>query len=63
MKSIKTMPSQDQGFTVGELTIVIAILLIAGLIWSKVNKNENYDQTLQIDGNKISLSQPTIYLS
>ena len=59
MKSRKIMPSQDQGLTVGELTIAIAILLIAGLIWSKVNKDEAYDQSLQIDRNKISLSQAT----
>jgi len=53
------MLSQDQGLTVGELTIAIAILLIAGLIWSKVNQNKGYDQSLQIDRNKISLSQPS----
>jgi len=57
MKSRKIMPSKDQGLTVGELTIAIAILLIAGLIWSKVNKDEGYNQSLQIDRNKISLSQ------
>ena len=59
MKSRKIMLPKDQGLTVGELTIAIAILLIAGLIWSKVNKNEEYDQSLQIDRNKISLSQST----
>ena len=52
------MPSQDQGLTVGELTIAIAIILIAGLTWSKVNQDESYDQSLQIDCNKISLCQP-----
>ena len=53
------MSSQDQGLTVGELTIVIAILLIAGLIWSNVNKDDSYEQSLQMDRNKISLRQPT----
>ena len=52
------MASKDQGLTVGELTIAISILLIAGLIWSKVNKDEAYDQSLRIDRNKISLIQP-----
>ena len=34
MKSRKIMPSNDQGLTVGELTIAISVLIIAGLIYS-----------------------------
>ncbi len=57
MKSRKIMPSKDQGLTVGELTIAIGILIIAGLILSNINKDERYDQSLSIQNNEIYLNQ------
>ena len=51
------MDTQNQGLTVGELTIAIAILIIAGFIWSNIGKDKNYDQSLRINSNQISLSQ------
>ncbi len=50
------MPSKDQGLTVGELTIAIAILIIAGLIWSNIRKNDEGDQSLSINSKVITLN-------
>ena len=46
------MNSKDQGLTVGELTITIGILIIAGLIWSNLTKIKSKEQSL----NKSSIS-------
>ncbi|KGG11266.1 MULTISPECIES: hypothetical protein [Prochlorococcus] len=51
------MNSQDQGLTVGELTITIAIVIIAGLIWTNISRNQESDQS------KFIQSSPTILLS
>ncbi len=55
MKSRKIMYSKDQGLTVGELTIAIAILILAGLIWSNVSNNESFEESLKTNSPKISL--------
>ena len=41
------MLPKDQGLTVGELTIAIAILLIVGFVWSNINKRGSEDQSLK----------------
>ncbi len=55
MKLRKIMSSKDQGLTVGELTIAIAVLIIGGIIWSNLSKDKNYDQSLYIHSNLISV--------
>ena len=35
------MNSKDEGLTVGELTIAIAVLIIGFLVWSGITKREN----------------------
>ena len=57
MKPRKIMSSKDQGLTVGELTIAIAVLIIGGIIWSNLSKDKNYDQSLNIHLNTISAMQ------
>ncbi len=42
------MTQGNQGFTVGELTITIGILIIAGLIWSNIVKRQNPNQSLEM---------------
>lgn len=39
------MNSKENGLTVGELTIGIAVLIIAGLIWTTFNKEKNSEQS------------------
>ena len=50
------MASKDQGLTVGELTIAIGALLVAGLIWSSISNNENSNQSLRMQTDHISSS-------
>ena len=35
------MKSKQNGLTVGELTMAIGALIIAGLLWTTINKKEN----------------------
>ncbi len=42
------MDTKDQGLTVGELTMAIGALIIAGLIWSSLNKKEESSQTMEL---------------
>ena len=41
------MDQQDKGLTVGELTITIGIVIIAGLIWSNLAKKQPQKQSLR----------------
>ena len=46
------MNSEDHGLTVGELTMAIGALIIAGLIWTTINKKENTSNVSNISGCK-----------
>ncbi len=35
------MSSNNDGFTVGELTITVAVLIVAGLVWTNLPKGDN----------------------
>ena len=45
IKKIQTMNSQNQGLTVGELTITVGIIIIAVLIWSNLAKRQTQKQS------------------
>ena len=51
------MNSKDQGLTVGELTLAIGTLIIAGLIWSNIVNDKDSEQSLNIEHNLFSLSK------
>ncbi len=51
------MTYKDQGLTVGELTIAIGILIIAGLIWSNIRKANDSKQISSIEINLVSFKQ------
>ncbi len=46
------MKSKEYGLTVGELTMAIGALIIAGLIWSTINRKDDNKEAF----NNISLS-------
>ena len=45
IKKIQTMNSQNQGLTVGELTITVGIVIIGILIWSNLAKRQPQKQS------------------
>ena len=57
------MNSKDQGLTVGELTITIGILIIAGLIWSNLTKTQSQKQSLSQSSVSTILIKQTISVS
>ncbi len=50
------MISKNQGLTVGELTITVGILIIAGLIWSNLIGQKDSNQSFNIQSNSISIN-------
>ncbi len=53
------MEYKNQGLTVGELTIAVGILIIIGLIWSNIAKQENTKTSFLFSHPSISLLTPT----
>ena len=53
------MHLNDDGLTVGELSIAIATLIVIVFIWTNVSKNKGNEEVSMVINNSNTLSQPS----